>query len=126
MRHDSRSPRVRHTTFTLIPAAFTGLPSVQGLDFVVTCQLIRLPCLVCSFYSSGQRFATDFLQTPPHGDALVFRYNLPPDRWFRGLSPHKSCAMPGAHDKALGRESSSVPRSHMLANLLALILSRRF
>ena len=88
-RHGARSPRVRHTTFTLMPAAFTPMPSGQVLDFDVTCHLIRHPCLVCGFCSSGQRFATGFVaircahcclrrqpvslrsaQTPPHDDAV--------------------------------------------------------
>jgi len=50
-----------------------ALPSVQVPDFSVTCHLIRHRRLVCGFCSSGQRFATGFLQTPPHDDALAFR-----------------------------------------------------
>ena len=45
----------------------------SGLDFELTCTLIQPPRLLCDFCSSGQRFAFDFLQTPPRDDALVFR-----------------------------------------------------
>lgn len=45
----------------------------QISDFSVTCHLIRRRRLVCGCCSSGQRFATGFLQTPPRDDALAFR-----------------------------------------------------
>ena len=66
-----RSPQVRALTF---PASLPHLllwPLV-ALDFAVTCQLVRPHSLLWGSCSSSRRFASGFLQTPPHGDALAF------------------------------------------------------
>ena len=72
-----RPPRVRHSTFPLIPTASTFVPSVQLLDFESRCPLIRHASLICGFCSLGQWFAIDFLQNLPHDKPLVFRLEVP-------------------------------------------------
>src|SRR3989338_6044265 len=61
-----------------MPAAYTSIPSVQVLDFEVICLLIRHGSLLCSFCSSGQRFAFGSLKTFPHGKALSVQLTVPP------------------------------------------------
>jgi len=71
LRHSGRSPQVRALTF---PAHLPHLllRPLTALGFVVTCQLARPHSLRWSSCPSGHRFASGFLQTPPHGDALAF------------------------------------------------------
>ena len=45
--------------------------------------------------SSGQRFASGFLQIPPRNGHPCRPANSSPDRARRGLSPPSGCAMPG-------------------------------
>ena len=73
----TRSPRVRHATFTLMPAASTTTSSVQVLDFEEYGLLIPRSCLVCDFCSSGQCFASGFLQIPPHDGHPCLRLTVP-------------------------------------------------
>ena len=49
-----RSPRVRHATFTLMPAAFTSVLSVQASGFEDIGRLNKYDRLVCDFCSSSQ------------------------------------------------------------------------
>jgi|WetSurMetagenome_2_1015567.scaffolds.fasta_scaffold178768_2 hypothetical protein len=67
---DNRSPQVRTLTF---PAPWPGLPlwPLTALDFVVICQLVRPHGLLPGSCSSRRSFASSFLQTPPHSDALA-------------------------------------------------------
>ena len=51
----------------LQPAAFTSMPSIQGLDFEDHGLLVRHSRRLCGSCSSGQRFAFGFLQIPPRG-----------------------------------------------------------
>ena len=83
-------------TFTLMPAVFTSMPSVQVLDFEVNCLLIRHVRLLYDFCSSGQRFACGFLQISPHGEHPCRPANSSPCRVCSGLSPPSECALPGA------------------------------
>ena len=77
-------------------AAFTLSPEPEG--FVVLCQLARRLSLVCHFCSSARSFALRLPSDPASRrcpcpfPCLRLGENL---AW--GLSPHKSCAMPGTH-----------------------------
>jgi len=65
-----------------IPARFTALP-LDGMDFVVACPLVRAHGLVSGSCPSGRGFASGFLRTPPHDDALALGYgrcHQPPGR----------------------------------------------
>ena len=116
---DSRPPRVRRVTFTLIPAAYTSAVSVQVPGFEDMCLLTHDERLVCSFCSSGQCFAFGFLpagapEIPPRDGHPCRSANRSPCRADGGLSPpsHPAAttrtgtapvkalrAMPGAHNK---------------------------
>ena len=53
------------------------------MDFVVGCPLVQTHGLISGSCSSGRRFASGFLQTPPRGDALALGYgwcHQPPGR----------------------------------------------
>lgn len=82
-----RPPRVRHATFTLIPAASTSTSSVQVPGFEEICLLTRCGRLICDSCSSGQCFAFGFLQIPPHDGHPCRLANRSPCRADRGLSP---------------------------------------
>jgi len=114
-RQIDRSPRVRRATFTLIPAAFIYVPSVQVSGFEDIGLLTQYGGLICDFCSSGQRFACGFLQIPSHDGHPCRPANRSPCRVGRGLSPpsHPTTttavgitpikalrAMPGAPKKA--------------------------
>ena len=95
-RQTWRPPRVLRATFTLMPAAYTAMPSVQISDFEDISLLIRHDRLVCDFCSSGQRFACSFLQIPPHDGHPCRPANSSLCRACRGLSPpsdrlHTTC-----------------------------------
>ena len=85
-----RSPRVRHDTFTLMPAAFTPARSRQVLGFGMSSYLTPCNRLICDFCSSGQRFAAGFLQIPPHDGHPCLWLTLPPDGRVRDLHPRVS------------------------------------
>jgi len=72
-----RSPRVRHATFTLMPAAFTSVLSVQVSGFEDIGLLTQYDRLVCDFCSSSQCFACGFLQPTPHDVNLAVRLAVP-------------------------------------------------
>ena len=82
-----RPPRVRHATFTLIPAAYTTVPSMQVLGFEDIRLLTQYDRLVCDSCSSGQCFACGFLQIPPRGGHPCRPANRSPCRAGRGLAP---------------------------------------
>src|ERR1019366_6522945 len=52
--------------------------------------------------SSGQRFASGFLQIPPRDGHPCRSANTSPCRVCRGLSPPSKCALPGARTKIPG------------------------
>ena len=72
-------------SFTLMPAAYTSIRSVQVSDFEDICLLIPYGCLICGFCSSGQHFAFGFLQPSPHGGNLAVRLTLPPAGYVEDL-----------------------------------------
>ena len=59
----------------------------------------RCDRLLCSFCSSGQRFACGFLRIPPRDGHPCRPANSSPCRACRGLSPPSGCALPGAQKK---------------------------
>ena len=61
-----RPPRVLTRSFPLIPAITTACDSVQLLGFDLYGSL-TLAFGLYDFCSSGQSFASVFLQIPPHG-----------------------------------------------------------
>ena len=99
-----RSPRVRHDTFTLMPAAFTPARSRQVLGFGMSSYLTPCNRLICDFCSSGQRFAAGFLQIPPHDGHPCLWLTLPPDGRVRDLHPRVS-----RHAGRTSRYSSGSP-----------------
>ena len=72
-----RSPRVLARSFTLIPAPFTAGVPCSYWTSTCAAALSTLHSLLRDFCSSGQCFASGFLQTPPHGDALASGCILP-------------------------------------------------
>ena len=86
-RQIDRSPRVRRATFTLMPAAFTSVFSVQVSGFEDNCLLTQYGRLICDFCSSGQCFACGFLQIPPRDGHPCRPANRSPCRAGRGLAP---------------------------------------
>ena len=61
-------------------------------DFAVTCQLVPgVPHLLSGSCSSPRVFGLDFLQTPPHGDALALLLAFgSADTWHGDLHPVSS------------------------------------
>ncbi len=70
-----------------MPAAYTGIPSVQVSDFEDNGLLIRYARLICDSCSSGQRFACGFLQIPPCGRHPCRPADNSSCRACRGLPP---------------------------------------
>jgi hypothetical protein len=94
------------STFTLMPAASTPMPSVQVPGFEDICLLTRPGRLVCDFCSSGQRFACGFLQIPPRDGHPCRPANSSPCRACKGLAPSSGCALPGAQNERARPKSS--------------------
>jgi|GEM_PF-1199219 len=81
------------------------MASVQVLDFEDNCLLIRHGRLLYGFCSSGQRFASGFLQIPPRGGHPCRSANSSPCRACRGIAPPSRCTLPGAQQKKHLRRS---------------------
>jgi hypothetical protein len=71
-----RSPRVRHATFTLMPAAFTSVLSVQVSGFEDIGLLTQYDRLVCESHCVRLP-ACGFLQPTPHDANLAVRLAVP-------------------------------------------------
>ena len=72
------------------PAAFTHAVSVRLLDFGLSGSLIHGIRLICGFCSSGQGFASGFLQTPPRGGRPCLWLCASRHRARSGSSPVRS------------------------------------
>ena len=86
-------------TFTLIPVGFTPLCSVQVSGFDDSRRLTPQRRLISASCSSGQRFASGFLQIRSHPRHPCHSANSSPCRASRGLAPPSKCALPGAPKK---------------------------
>ena len=98
------------------------MPSVQVWDFEDICLLLRHGRLVCDFCSSGQRFASGFLQIPPRDGHPCRSANSSPCRACRGLAPPSKCALPGAQNEKTG----NYIRSFVNLSLKAFYVSSNF
>ena len=76
-----------HTFFRAYTCPVYCWRSVQLLDFSLLCGLIHASQPIRDFYSSGQCFASGFLQTPPHDDALASGCILPTAGLIRDFHP---------------------------------------
>ena len=72
-----RSTRVRHATFTLMPASSTSVLSVQVSGFEDNGLLTQYDRLICDFCPSSQCFACSFLQPISHDINLAVRLAVP-------------------------------------------------
>ena len=82
-----RPPRAIRATFTLMPAAFTTVLSVQVSGVEDISLLTQYGRLLCNSCSSGQCFACGFLQIPPRDGHPCRPANRSPCRAGRGLLP---------------------------------------
>ena len=81
-----RPPRVLTRSFPLIPAIITVCDSVQLLGFGLFGSL-TLTFGLYGFCSSGQSFASGFLQIPPHGGHPCLWLTLPAAGRARDFHP---------------------------------------
>ena len=75
-----------HTLFPTYTCPVYCWRSVQLLDFGLSCNLIHASQPVRTTFT-GQWFASGFLQTPPHGDALAISCTLPTAGRVRDFHP---------------------------------------
>ncbi|MCR5789281.1 MAG: hypothetical protein K6G83_05260, partial [Lachnospiraceae bacterium] len=76
-----------HTFFRTYTCPVYCWRSVQLLDFSLYGGLIHASQPIRDFCSSGQCFASGFLQTPPHDDALASGCILPTAGQIRDFHP---------------------------------------
>ena len=65
----AQTSRGKNISLHRTPAEFTT-PALADMDFMTICSLVRLELPHIRFLP-GHDFATRFLQTPPHDDALA-------------------------------------------------------
>ena len=75
-----------HTFFPTYTCPVYCWRSVQLLDFGLYCNLIHASQPIRTTFT-GQWFASSFLQTPPHDDALAFGCTLPTAGRVRDFHP---------------------------------------
>ena len=75
-----------HTFFPTYTCPVYCWRSVQLLDFGLYCNLIHASQPIRTTFA-GQWFASSFLQTPPHDDALAFGCTLPTAGRVRDFHP---------------------------------------
>ena len=85
-----------HTLFPTYTCPVYCWRSVQLLDFGLSCNLIHASQPVRTTFT-GQWFASGFLQTPPHGDALAIGCTLPTAGRVRDFHPLER--VPAGHTK---------------------------
>ena len=88
--------RGKTQSFQYVNAGFIKHTLYRMEDFVVTCPLVPdVPHLISGSCSSPRTFGLDFLQTPPHDDALVLLLAFGSDyTWRRDLHPTSSVSCP--------------------------------
>ncbi len=105
----ARPPRIKTTAFLPVPATFTVQASDGiGLRFVQQTHPTCF-CLRCDSYTSGQDFASSFLQIPPRGGLPCLQLVVGAVTPHSGLSP-LSCRPCRAHckEQESSKESSGV------------------
>ena len=125
-----------HTLFPTYTCPVYCWRSVQLLDFSLYCNLIHASQPIRTTFT-GQWFASGFLQTPPHDDALAIGCTLPTAGRVRDFHPLERA--PAGHTRNEGRKHFRFRPSLFLAfsplfhavhksqeRLAALILLRRF
>ena len=85
-----------HTLFPTYTCPVYCWRSVQLLDFGLSCNLIHASQPVRTTFT-GQWFASGFLQTPPHDDALAISCTLPTAGRVRDFHPLER--VPAGHTK---------------------------
>lgn len=85
-----------HTFFHTYTCPVYCWRSVQLLDFSLSCSLIHASQPIRTTFT-GQCFASGFLQTPPHGDALAFGCILPTAGRIKDFHPLERA--PAGHKK---------------------------
>ena len=93
-----------HTLFPTYTCPVYCWRSVQLLDFSLVCNLIHALQPIRTTFT-GQWFASGFLQTPPHGDALAIGCTLPTAGRVRDFHPLER--VPAGHTK------QEIPQAHM-------------
>ena len=92
-----------HTFFPAYTRLIYYSRSVQLLDFSLFGDLIHAFQPIRTTFA-GQRFASIFLQTPPHDDALDFGCTLPTAGRIRDFHPLER--VPAGHTKIIRQECS--------------------
>ena len=85
-----------HTLFPTYTCPVYCWRSVQLLDFGLSCSLIHASQPIRATFT-GQCFASGFLQTPPHDDALAISCTLPTAGRVRDFHPLER--VPAGHTK---------------------------
>ena len=101
-----------HTLFPTYTCPVYCWRSVQLLDFGLCCNLIHASQPVRTTFT-GQWFASGFLQTPPHGDALAIGCTLPTAGRVRDFHPLERA--PAGHTRKRPRPAVSWSRSKAFA-----------
>ena len=91
-----------HTLFPTYTCPVYCWRSVQLLDFSLLCNLIHASQPIRTTFT-GQWFASGFLQTPPHDDALAIGCTLPTAGRVRDFHPLER--VPAGHTKKPPGES---------------------
>ena len=92
-----------HTFFHTYTCPVYCWRSVQLLDFSLSCGLIHASQPIRTSFT-GQCFASGFLQTPPHGDALAFGCILPTAGRIWDFHPLERA--PAGHTRIYNRRDS--------------------
>ena len=97
-----------HTFFPTYTCPVYCWRSVQLLDFSLYCNLIHASQPVRTTFT-GQWFASGFLQTPPHDDALAIGCTLPTAGRVRDFHPLER--VPAGHTRNKGT-AEAMPLAH--------------
>ena len=98
-----------HTFFPTYTCPVYCWRSVQLLDFGLYCNLIHASQPIRTTFT-GQWFASSFLQTPPHDDALAFGCTLPTAGRVRDFHPLER--VPAGH--TIRKNSSTIERGVLI------------
>jgi len=99
-------PEVSSTAFRTQPPDLQPVP-LMDMGFAVICPLARHRMPQIRFLYIGSYVCSTLLSDPPHGDALVLRYDFASIRLSKGLSP-PSCRTCSAHKKEAASSSGGL------------------